>query len=320
MFYRYGAVILALWAIATQGFAQTFPTRPIHFVVPFSTGGAPDVVARVVGNKLGESIGWRVVVDNRPGAGGIIAAESVAKAPADGYTLFVSTINHLAINPSLYQKLPYDPLKDFVPVTLAVTTPLFLVVNAATPVRSVKELIDYAKANPGLPYGSSGNGSQHHLGMELFKLMTGVHMTHIPYKGVATSVPAILAGDIAVMLVALPSVLPHIKTGKLRVIAVAEARRSPVMPDVPTIAEAALPGYEISPEIGFVAPAGTSKDITDKLNQEIVKVLKMPEIAQHLVPLGIEPVGSTAAKYAESIHVNLEKYAKLVKISGARVD
>lgn len=317
---RYAALAGALLALASQCGAQGFPARPIRFVVPFGTGGAPDVVARVIGKRLGENLAQQVVVDNRPGASGIIAAELVAKAPADGYTLFVSSIHHLAINPALFPKLPYDPIRDFAPVTLAVTTPLFLTVSAALPVGSVMELVAYAKANPGLPFGSSGNGSQHHLGMELFKLLTGVDMTHIPYKGVAQSVPAILSGDIALMLVALPSVLPHVKTGKVRLLAVAEAKRSPLMPDVPTIAEAGVPGYEISPEIGFVAPAGTAKDVIAKLNREIVKVLKSAEVVQQLMPLGIDPIGSTPEQYAESIRRNIEKYGKLVKMSGARVD
>jgi tripartite-type tricarboxylate transporter receptor subunit TctC len=316
----YAVLAGALLALASQCAAQGFPSRPIRFVVPFGTGGSPDVIARVIGKKLGENLGQQVVVDNRPGASGIIAAELVARAAPDGHTLFVCSIHHLAINPALFAKLPYDPIRDFAPVTLAVTTPLFLTASAALPVGSVMELVGYAKSNPGLPFGSSGNGSQHHLGMELFKLMTGVDMTHIPYKGVAQSVPAILSGDIALMLVALPSVLPHVKTGKVRLLAVAEAKRSPLMPDVPTIAEAGVPGYEISPEIGFVAPSGTPKDVIAKLNREIVKVLTTPEIVQQLVPLGIEPVGSTPEHYAETIRRNREKYGKLVKLSGARVD
>jgi tripartite-type tricarboxylate transporter receptor subunit TctC len=319
-FRHYAVLAGAFLALASQCAAQGFPSRPIRFVVPFGTGGSPDVVARVIGKKLGENLGQQVVVDNRPGASGIIAAELVAKAAPDGHTLFVCSIHHLAINPALFAKLPYDPIRDFAPVTLAVTTPLFLTASAALPVGSVMELVGYAKSNPGLPFGSSGNGSQHHLGMELFKLMTGVDMTHIPYKGVAQSVPAILSGDIALMLVALPSVLPHVKTGKVRLLAVAEAKRSPLMPDVPTIAEAGVPGYEISPEIGFVAPSGTPKDVIAKLNREIVKVLTTPEIVQQLVPLGIEPVGSTPEHYAETIRRNREKYGKLVKLSGARVD
>lgn len=310
----------ALLVLASQCAAQVFPSRPIRFVVPFGTGGSPDVIARVIGKKLGENLGQQVLVDNRPGASGIIAAELVAKAAADGHTLFVCSIHHLAINPALFPKLPYDPIRDFAPVTLAVTTPLFLTAGAALPVASVMELVGYAKSNPGLPFGSSGNGSQHHLGMELFKLLTGVDLTHIPYKGVAQSVPAILSGDIALMLVALPSVLPHVRTGKVRLLAVAEAKRSLLMPDVPTIAESGVPGYEISPEIGFVAPAGTPKDVIAKLNREIVRVLKTPEIVQQLVPLGIDPVGSTPEHYADAIRRNMEKYAKLVKISGARVD
>ena len=314
------ALLLTAFALASQCAAQGFPSRSIRFVVPYGTAASPDVLARLIGKKLSESVGQPVIVDNRPGSSGIMAAEIVAKAPADGYTLFVSSVPHLAINLALYPKLPYDPLKDFAPVTLAVTTPLFLTVSAALPVRSLKDLIAYAKANPGLPYGSASNGSQHHLGMELLKVLAGIDLTHIPYKGAFQTVPAILSGDIALMLVALPAVLPHVRTGKLHIIAVAEATRSPLMPEVPTIAESGFPGYEISPEIGFVAPAGTPKEVIEKLNREIVKILNMPEIARQLIAMGINPVGSTPEQYAETLRPNIEKYAKLVKISGAKVD
>lgn len=300
--------------------AQDFPSKPIRFVIPYPSGASPDVMARVIGKKVDESLGQRMLVENRAGASGILAAELVAKAPPDGYTLLVASIAHLAINPALYPKLPYNPLKDFAPITLAVTTPFFLTVSAVLPVSSVKELIAYAKAHPGLPYGSASNGSQHHLGMELLKSMAGVDMTHIPFKGAEQSVPAILSGNIMLMLVGLPSVQRHVKSGKLRIIAVADAERSPLMPEVPTIAESGFSGYKISAEIGFLAPVGTPKDVIAKLNREIVQALKIPDIAQQLSSMGIDPVGSTPEQYAATLQPNLDHYAHLVKISGAKVD
>ena len=309
-----------LLATAIQCAAQNFPTRPIRFIVPFAGGGSPDVMARVVGKKVGESLGQPVLVENRPGASGIIAAETVARAPADGYTVFVSSVPHLAINPHMFPKLPYDPLKDFAPISIGVTTQLFLVVNATLPVRSITEFLDYAKAHPGLSYGTPGTGSQHHLAMELFKQQAGINLVHVPYKGVAQSTLALLAGEIDVNLTSFPTVAAHVKTGRLRLLAIAEGRRYSRMPELPTIAEAGLPGYEISTEIGFVAPTGTPRPVIEKLNSEIVRALRTPEIAQHLITLGMDPVGSTPEQYAESIRANYVKYGKMVKISGARAD
>ena len=314
------AVLCGLISIASECAAQGFPSRSIRFVVPYGAGGSPDVIARVLGQRLGENLGQQVVVDNRPGAGGIIAAEIVAKSPADGYTLFIADTGHVAINPSLYPKLPYDPLRDFTPVTLAVSTPLFMAVNAALQIGSVKQFIDYAKAKPGVLYGSSGNGSSHHLGMELFRLLTGVNMTHVPYKGVAQSVPAVITGDVAVIFAALPSLAPHVKSGKIRLIAVGTAKRTPIMPDVPTVAESGAPGFEIDADIGFLAPTGTPREVVTKLNAEIVRVLGSPDITQRLAGLGIETVGTSPEHYADAIRAKIIKYGKLVKDSGARVD
>ncbi len=314
------AVLCGLFSIAPECAAQGFPSRSIRLVVPYGAGGSPDVLARVLGQRLGENIGQQVVVDNRPGAGGIIAAEIVAKSPADGYTLFIADTGHVAINPSLYPKLPYDPLRDFTPVTLAVSTPLFMAVNAALHIDTVKQLIDYARAKPGVLYGSSGNGSSHHLGIELFRLLTGVNLVHVPYKGVAQSVPAVITGDVAVIFAALPSLAPHVKTGKIRLIAVGTAKRTPIMPDVPTIAESGAPGFEIDADIGFLAPIGTSREVVAKLNAEIVRVLGTPDITQRLAGLGIETVGTSPEQYADAIRAKILKYGKLVKDSGARVD
>jgi tripartite-type tricarboxylate transporter receptor subunit TctC len=313
-----GAFAVAL-LFCTAG-ARAFPDKPIRLVVPQPPGGVPDTIARVMGNMLGKHLAWNAVVDNRPGAAGILAAELVAKAPPDGHTLFIADYGALAINVSLYPKLPYDPVKDFAPVTLAASGGLFLVAGAALPIHSVNELIAYAKANPGLPFGSAGNGTLHHLGLEQLKLLAGVTFTHVPYKGAAQVVPALLSGDIGAMLVALPSVLPHVRSGKVRLLAVSEAKRSLVMPDVPTIAEAGVPGYEIASGIGVVAPAGTPNAVIHKLNAEMVRMLQTRELAEQLVPRGINPVGSTPEEYAEKIRYKIVKYGKLLKASGARVD
>jgi tripartite-type tricarboxylate transporter receptor subunit TctC len=300
--------------------AQSFPSRPIRFVVPYGAGGGPDVIARVIGHQLGENVGQQVVVDNRPGAGGLIAAELAMKAPSDGYTLFIADTGHVAINPALYKKLPYDPQKDFTPVTLAVSTPLFMAVNPRLPVETVKQFIDYAKTNPGVPYGSSGNGSSHHLGMELLRSLTGVRLSHVPYKGVAQSVPAVIAGDVSIIIAALPSLAPHVKSGKVRLIAVGTPKRTPTQPNVPTVAESGVPGYEIDADIGFLAPAGTAREVVARLHSEIVKVLHTPAITQRLAGLGIDAVGSSPEEYAEAIRAKTQKYAKLVRESGAQVD
>jgi len=303
-----------------QALGQSFPSQTIRFVVPYGSGGSPDVMSRIIARKLAENIGQAVVVDNKPGASGIIAAEIAAKAAPDGYTLFIADTGHVAINPALRPKLPYDPVRDFTPVTLAVSTPLFLAATTKLPIHTVNELIAYAKANPGQPYGSSGNGSPHHLAVELLKLLTGVNLMHIPYKGVAQSVPALVSGEVTVIFAALPSLAPHIKSGKVRLLAVGTAQRTPIMPDVPTLAESGAPGFEIDADIGFLAPAGTPKDVVLKLNSEILKVLHDPEIKQRLVSLGIEATGTTPEQYAEAIRVKIQKYAKLVKDAGVRVD
>lgn len=314
------AAVAAVLTGVGQTSAQTFPSKAIHFVVPYGSGGSPDVMSRVLAQKLSENVGQPVVVDNRPGAGGIIAAEAVMKSAADGYTLFIADTGHVAINPSLYAKLPYDPIKDFTPVMLAVTTPLFLAATATLPIQTVKQLIDYAKSKPGLPYGSSGNGSPHHLGLELFKLLTGVKMTHVPYKGVAQSVPALVAGDVAVLFAAIPSLSPHVRSGKVRLLAVGTAARTPLMPEVPTLAESGAPGFEIDADIGFLAPAGTPREVVQKLNAEILKVLHAPEIKQRLAGLGIDVAGSSPERYGEAIRAKIQRYGKLVKDAGARVD
>jgi tripartite-type tricarboxylate transporter receptor subunit TctC len=304
---------------AGAAFGQPFPSKPIHFVVPIGTGGAPDVLARVLGQRITESTGQPVIVDNRPGGGGIIAVESVMRAVPDGYTLLVADSSNYAIAPSLYAQLPYDPVRDFVPVTLAAAPPIFMVANAATPIRSVQDLIALAKS-AAISYGSSGNGNGNHLAMELFRSMTGTNLVHIPYKGVATLVPALLSGDVSVGFTGLPSVQPHARAGKLRILAVASGKRSGLAPDVPTVAESGVPKFEVNISIGFLAPAGTPRDAVTRLNEELVRALKLPEVRQRLELVGIEPVGSTPEQFGQLIRSEMQDFRALVKTTGIRID
>lgn len=312
------AAVLALACLASpMAEAQTFPQRPIRIIVPYGAGGSPDVLSRLFGQKLSESLGQPVIIDNRPGASGIIAAELAAKAPADGYTLFIADTGHLAINPALRPNLPYGPLSDFAPITLAVSVPLYLLVNNSVPVSTV-ELIALSKTRD-LLYGSAGNGSPHHLAMEFFKSLTGAKLTHVPYKGNAQMVPAVLAGDVAVLMTGLTAVRSHMEAGKLRVLAMTSGKRSPITPDVPTIAES-VSGYEASDIIGFLAPAATPRDIVAKLNAEFVKLLAQADVRQRVAGFAMEVVGSTPEQYAEAIRDKQQRYSALAKAVGLRVD
>ena len=315
-----GTALLALPAIAN---AQTpaYPTKPIRLVVPFPAGGATDILAREVAKHLTETWGQSVVVDNRPGAGGNIGSELVAKAAPDGYTLEMGTVGTHAINASLYSKMPYDHVKDFVPVILVAGVPNVLVVNPSVPVNSVQELIAYAKANPGkLNFASSGSGTSIHLSGELFKVMAGVQMTHVPYKGSAPALQDLLGGQVQLMFDNLPPSLPQIKAGKLRALAVTSATRAPALPDIPTIAESGLPGFEASSWFGVLAPAGTSPAIVAKLNAEIAKWLASPEAKEKLAAVGANIAGGTPEDFARHIQAETAKWAKVVKESGAKVD
>jgi tripartite-type tricarboxylate transporter receptor subunit TctC len=301
--------------------AQTYPDKPIRLVVPFSAGGTTDILARAVGQKLGEHLGQQVVVDNKPGAGGNIGSDIVAKSAPDGYTLVMGTVGTHAINASLYKKMPYDHIKDFVPVSLVALVPNILVVHPSVPANSVKELIAYAKANPGkLNFASSGNGTSIHLSGELFKTTAGVEMTHVPYKGSAPAVTDLLGGQVQLMFDNMPSALPHVKAGKLKALGVTTAKRFPAAPDIPTIAEAGVPGYEASSWFGVLAPAGTPKEIVNKLSSEIAKILQTPEIKERLLSQGAEPVGNTPDQFTAFIKAETAKWAKVVKESGATVD
>jgi len=301
--------------------AQAYPTKPIRLVVPFPPGGATDILARDVAQKLGEAWGQSAVVDNRPGAGGNIGSELVARAAPDGYTLEMGTVGTHAINASLYAKMPYDHVKDFAPVILVAGVPNVLVVNPALPVNSVQELIAYAKANPGkLNFASSGNGTSIHLSGELFKVMADVQMTHVPYKGSAPALQDLLGGQVQLMFDNLPPSLPQIKAGKLRALGVTAATRSPALPDVPTIAESGLPGFESSSWFGVLAPAGTPPAVIAKLNAEIATWLASPDAKQKLLAIGANAAGGTPDDFAKHIAAETAKWAKVVKESGAKID
>ena len=316
------SVVILTAAAATAAQAQApYPSKPVRIVVPFPAGGTTDILARAVAQKLVESNGQPVVVDNRPGAGGNIGAELVAKAPPDGYTLLMGTVGTHAINPSLYARMPYDHQKDFAPVILVAGVPNVLVVHPSVPANTVQELIAYGRANPGkLNFASSGSGTSIHLAGELFKTMSGVQMTHVPYKGSAPAIADLIGGQVQIMFDNLPSALPQIKAGRLRALAVTSAQRAPALPDVPTVAEAGLPGFEASSWFGLLAPAGTPKDVIAKLNTEVAKWLASPEAREKLTAQGANAFGMSPEDFVRHIAVETTKWQKVVKESGAKVD
>ena len=312
---------LACAVLATGVQAQSFPAKPIRLVCPFPPGGAVDIASRVVAQALTLQLGQPVTVDNRPGAGGNIGAEIVAKSPADGYTLLMATSNILAINPVLYSKLAFDPLKDFAPVSTIVSIANVLVLHPSVPANSVPEMIALAREQPGkLTYGSSGNGTSMHLAGELFKSMAGVDLVHVPYKGAAASMVDLLAGRVNMVFDSVPSALPNIKAGKLRALAVTGAKHSQFLPELPTIAEAALPGYETAIWFGIVAPAGTPPEIVARLNGELVKAAASAEFRERMARNGFEVVSSTPEQMADSVRSEAAKWGKVVKTLGMRVD
>ncbi len=307
--------------IAPLVFAQTYPNHAIRLVVPFPAGGTTDILARDVAKRLTDTLGQAVVVDNRPGAGGNIGADMVAKAAPDGYTLLMGTVGTHAINPSLYAKMPYDHIKDFVPVVLVAGVPNVLVVNPSVPVNSVADLIKLAKTKPGaINFASSGSGTSIHLSGELFKAMAGVDMTHVPYKGSSPALADLMGGQVQIMFDNLPSSLALIKSGKLRAVAVTSLKRAPALPDVPTIAESGLPGFEASSWFGLLAPAGTPAPIVVRLNAEVNKYLQSPEGKDQLLAQGAEVAGGSPEQFVAHIRAETDKWAKVVKISGAKVD
>jgi tripartite-type tricarboxylate transporter receptor subunit TctC len=301
--------------------AQAYPDKPIRVIVPVPAGGTPDVVARMVAPGLSTLLGQQLVIDNRGGAGGLIGAELAAKAVPDGYTVFFSSPGSLTILPHLQKQVAYDTLRDFAPISLVSIGPFLLITHPSVPARTVKELIALARAEPGkLNYASAGNGAANHLAMELFKSMAGVNITHVPYKGAPQAVTDLIGGSVNLMFNSIPPVLQHIKTGRLRLLGVASAKRSPQLPDVPTISEAGVPGYEAITWFGLLAPAKTPKAIIVRLNDVMVKVVHAPDLKSQLEIQGYDPVGSSPEEFAAFIRAESEKYAKVVKFSGAKVD
>jgi tripartite-type tricarboxylate transporter receptor subunit TctC len=313
------ACALSLAPLAAH--AQAFPTKPITIVVPFSAGGTTDILARVIGQFMSKDLGQPVIVDNRAGAGGNIGAQNVARAPADGYTLLMGTVGTHAINQSLYKKMGFDPIKDFAPLSRVALVPNLLVANPAQPFKNVKELIAYAKANPGkVTFASSGSGTSIHLSGEMFQQMAGVEMQHIPYKGSAPAMTDLLGGQTAVMFDNMPSAIGHVKAGKLRPLAVTTPKRSPALPDVPTIAEAGVPGYAATSWFGLLAPANTPAPVVAKLNASILKALADPDVKKKMAEQGAEPYGEKPEQFAEFIRSETAKWGKIVKQSGATAD
>ena len=314
-------VLAAPLIVSSVSAQEKYPNRPVKIVLGFPPGQATDTVARAIAQKLGETTGQTFIVENRPGAAGIIGTDLVAKSTADGYTLVMGSSGVMAVNPGLYSKLPYDPVKDFAPITVAVTVPLFLVANPNFPPNTVKELVAYAKANPGkVNYASGGSGVTNHLAMELFKSVAGVDMVHVPYKGGPPALTDLIAGQVNVMFETGPGALPHVKAGKLKAIAVGGSKRSAALPNLPTVAESGYPGFEAVAWIGISAPTGTPKEIITKLNSEIVKIVHLPDIKERFLGLGAESVGNTPEEFAIYLKAEIAKWGKVVKDSGAKVD
>lgn len=309
-----------LAAPTTHAAESSYPVRPLRIIVPQSAGGSTDLVARLVAQKLTDALGQAVVVDNRPGAGSIIGTDLVAKANPDGYTLLV-VASSITLNPTLHKNLPFDPIRDLAPISQLSAFPNMLVTHPAVPVKSVQELIAYAKANPGkLNYGSSGAATGTHLSAELFKLMTGVQMVHVPYKGGAPAVTALLGGQVQLNFATLPSVLPHVKSGRLRALGVTTTKRSPAAPEVPTIAEAGVPGYDHAPWNGMLAPARTPKAVIARLNGEVAKATHTAEMRSALLQEGAEPVGNTPEAFGTIIREETAKWAKVIRAAGIEAD
>ncbi len=316
------AVIAVSLVVVTPGiYAQTYPNKPIRLVLPYPPGGGSDTIARPLAQRLAAGLGQQVIVDNRGGASGNIGMELAAKSPPDGYTIVMALTAQLAVNPSLFKKLPYDPVKDFVPITLMASGPYILVVHPSLPVKSVKEFIALARKHPGqIAYASSGNGSGGHLAAALLGSMTGIKMLHVPYKGGGPALADLLAGNVQMLFSTYAAGKGHIQSGRIRALAVSTAKRPSIIPDLPTVAEAGVPGYDSGVWYAMLAPAGTPQDIVAKLNREIVRVLHTPEYTKLLVNGAIDPVGSTPEELAGYMNAEIAKYAKIIKEAGMRVD
>ncbi|MGE0557332.1 MAG: Bug family tripartite tricarboxylate transporter substrate binding protein [Burkholderiales bacterium] len=318
---RISSILLVASAFAVPGMAaaQNYPTKPIRIVVVSTPGGSVDTLARTVGPKLAERWNQQVLVDNRPGAGGAIAAEIVAKSPPDGYTLIMGTVASFATNVSLRKSLPYDPVKDFSPISLVATQNLMLLIHPSVPAKSVRELTAIAKKQPGvLSFASAGNGTGGHLSGELYKMLAGVDLLHVPYKGVQPALIDVVSGQVSMTFASIISAMPQVKNNRLRPLAVTGARRSPAAKDLPTMIEAGVKGYESATWYGLLAPAGTPADIVNKLSTEVVAILKSPEMNDRLSKEGADPVGNTPAEFARHIQAEIEKWRKVIQAAGIR--
>jgi tripartite-type tricarboxylate transporter receptor subunit TctC len=314
------AGLLAGVFAAAPVLAQAYPARPIRMLVPFSPGGTVDIVARLVGAKLSAELGQQVVVDNRAGAGGTIATAMLASAPGDGYTL-MTMHQGLAFNATLYSNLAYDTLRDLAPIAYVGATPNVLVVSNGLPVKTLPEFLAYARANPGrITYGSGGMGSAGHLSMELLQLLTGAKLTHVPYKGSGPAITDLISGQIQAMLLTMPAVMPFVKSGKVRAIATSGARRSPALPELPTIAEAGVPGYEYTPWYGVFGPATMPKELVARLNQAVNKILADPEIAEKLAHQGLEVGTRTSGEFGEIVRADVARWGKIIRDAGVRAE
>ena len=315
------ALLLVTLAGALPACAQEYPRKAIRLIVPFAPGGGNDTVARAIANSAGASLGQPVVIDNRAGAGGMLGAELAARAPPDGYTLFLGGVGSHAVNPNLHAKLPYDPVKDFAPITLIASAPSVLVVNPSLPARTLAEFTALAKASPGrINYASNGNGSSAQLAAVLYESMAGVQMVHVPYKGLAPALVDLLAGEVQAMFSSVVAIVPNIKAGRLRALAVTGKRRAALLPEVPTLDESGVPGYEAGSWYGILAPAGTPQAVVAKLHKAIVRALAQPEVRERLVSEGAEVIGSTPEAFAAHITAELARMGKLIRDADIRME
>ena len=314
-------MLLMLCVVSGSAAAQSWPNRPLKMIVPFPPGGAVDILGRAISQKLSDATGQPVVVDNRAGAGGAVGSEAAARSPNDGYTLLMGSTSTISINPALVSKPTYDPQKDFTPVSQVAFVPHLLVLSATVPASNLKEFIAYAKANPGkLNYASAGNGTPHHIAGEMFKQLAGVELVHVPYKGTGPAVNDLLAGQVSFMSVEVLAALPHVRAGKLRALGMATAARSEVAPDLPTVAEAGLPGFEVTAWYGVFAPAGSPPAALQRVAAEVGKAVRDADFRERLANLGATPVGSSPEEFARFLRAENARWANAVKISGARQD
>lgn len=314
-------VLLAVATACTGSFAQAWPAKPIRLVVPFPAGGGTDIIGREVAQKITESTQWAFIVDNKPGSGGNIGIDNVAKSPADGYSLVLGQTSNLAINPSLYSKLPYDPVKDLAPISLVASAPLTLVVSATSPYKTLADLVAAARAQPGsINFATSGNGTVAHLATEMFQKAAGVKLTHIPYKGATQGINDVIGGQVQVYVSSIPTLIGHIKSGKMRALAVTSARRVDDLPQVPTVAESGYKGFEAVTWFGVLGPANLPKDIAARLNTEINKALQSPDLQKKLSDQGADVAGSTPEAFGKLVRDDMVRWGKVVKDSGARID